>query len=50
MQEFGWSLKWCKIKKRCKSVCVWYPFAQVAGEDEIAGEGGGERRVEVEHF
>lgn len=30
--------------------CVPYPFAQVAGEDEVAGEGVGERRVEVEHF
>lgn len=34
----------------CVCVSVSYPFAEVAGEDEIAGEGVGERRVEVEHF
>lgn len=30
--------------------CCCYPFAQVAGEDEVAGEGVGEGRVEVQHF
>lgn len=29
---------------------VSYPFAQVAGEDEVAGEGIGEGRVEVQDF
>lgn len=27
-----------------------YPLAQVAGEDEVAGEGVGERRVELQHL
>ena len=27
-----------------------YPLAQVAGEDEVAGEGVGEGRVELQHL
>ena len=31
-------------------MCVSYPLAEVAGEDEVAGEGVGEGGVEVEHL
>ncbi len=35
----------------CVCVCVIsYPFAQVAGEDEVSGEGVGEGRVKLQHF
>lgn len=27
-----------------------YPFAQVAGEDEVSGEGVGEGRVKLQHL
>lgn len=36
-------------KDRCVCLFVFYPFSQVAGEDEVAGEGAGEGRVKLQH-
>lgn len=38
----------CHEKHVC--VCGAYPLAEVAGEDEISGEGVGEGCVELQHF
>jgi len=34
----------------CPQWSIPYPLAQVAGEDEVAGEGVGEGGVELEHL
>ncbi len=38
------------INRRVCVCVISYPFAQVAGEDEVSGEGVGEGRVKLQHF
>lgn len=40
----------CDIWSQQERVCGAYPLAEVAGEEEISGEGVGEGCVELQHF